>query len=82
MLSMAELGVKTKKYLMARAYSQRYHAIVEASAESLWIQVQAERALGAAKHYRKYAKQILSEFPDSREAGWVEELGDSDRIRE
>lgn len=82
LLSMAELGVKTKKYLMARAYSQRYHALVEPSAESLWIQVQAERALGATKHYRKYAKLILSDFPDSNEAGWVEELGDSDRIRE
>ena len=82
LLSMAELGVKTKKYLMARAYSQRYHALAEPSAESLWIQVQAERALGATKHYRKYAKLILSDFPDSNEAGWVEELGDSDRIRE
>lgn len=82
LLSMAELGVKTEKYLMARAYSQRYHALVEPSAESLWIQVQAERALGATKHYRKYAKLILSDFPDSNEAGWVEELGDSDRIRE
>ena len=82
LLSMAELGVKTEKYLMARAYSQRYHALVKPSAESLWIQVQAERALGATKHYRKYAKLILSDFPDSNEAGWVEELGDSDRIRE
>ena len=82
LLSMAELGVKTKKYLMARAYSQRYHALAEPSAESLWIQVQAERALGATEHYRKYAKLILSDFPDSNEAGWVEELGDSDRIRE
>jgi type IV pilus assembly protein PilF len=82
LLSMADLGVKTKKYLMARAYSQRYHAIAEPSAESLWIQVQAERALGDKKHYRKYAKQILNDFPDTSEAGWVEELGDSDRIRE
>lgn len=82
LLSMAELGVKTKKYLMARAYSQRYHAINEPSAESLWLQVQAERALGATEHYRKYAKLILSDFPDTQEAGWVEELGESDRIRE
>jgi type IV pilus assembly protein PilF len=82
LISMAELGVKTKKYLMARAYSQRYHAIAEPSAESLWLQVQAERALGATEHYREYAKQILTEFPDSDEAGWVEELGERDRIRE
>lgn len=82
LFSMAELGVKTDKHLMARAYIQRYHAINEPSASSLWVQVQAERALGATDHYRKYAKQILNDFPDSDEAGWVEELADSDRIRE
>lgn len=82
LLSMAEIGVETEKYLMARAYSQRYHALVAPSAESLWLQVQAERALGATEHYRKYARQILNDFPDSNEAGWVEELGESDRIRE
>lgn len=82
LFSMAEVGIKTKKYLMARAYSQRYHAINSPSAASLWLQVQAERALGATEHYRKYAKLILSDFPDSEEAGWVEELGDSDRIWE
>jgi len=82
LLSMAEIGVQTEKYLMARAYSQRYHALVKPSAESLWLQVQAERALGATEHYLKYARQILNDFPDSNEAGWVEELGESDRIRE
>ncbi len=82
LLSMAEIGVQTEKYLMARAYSQRYHALVAPSAESLWLQVQAERALGATEHYTKYARQILDDFPDSNEAGWVEELGESDRIRE
>lgn len=82
LISMAELGVKTKKYLMARAYSQRYHALMEPSSESLWLQVQAERALGDKDHYRKYAKQILNDFPDSEEAGLVEELGKRDRIRE
>lgn len=82
LFSMADLGIKTKKYLMARAYSQRYHAINVPSAASLWLQVQAERALGATEHYRKYAKLILSDFPDSQEASWIEELGDSDRIRE
>lgn len=82
LFSMAELGVKTDKYLMARAYIQRYHATNEPSASSLWVQVQAERALGASEHYHKYARQILNDFPDSNEAGWVEELADSDRIRE
>jgi len=72
LISMAELGVKTERYLMARAYIQRYHVVKPASAESLWIQVQAEKALGAEKHYMKYAKQLINDFPDSDEAGWVE----------
>ncbi|MDH3342657.1 MAG: type IV pilus biogenesis/stability protein PilW [Gammaproteobacteria bacterium] len=82
LISLAELGVKTKKYMMARAFIERYHAINKPSAESLWLQVQAERALGAKEHYYKYARQLLDEFPDSEQAGLVEELGHRDRIKE
>ena len=82
LISMAELAVKTKKFMMSRAYIQRYHAINNPSAESLWVQVQAERALGAKEHYHKYARQLLDEFPDSEQAGLVEELGRRDRIND
>ena len=82
LLSMAEIGVKTKKYLMARAYIQRYHAIARPTAESLWLQVQSEKALGAKEHYLKYAKQLLNDFPDSDEAGMLEEMARNDRIRQ
>ncbi len=74
LISMAELGIKSEKFLMARAYIQRYHAVAQASAESLWLQIQAEKALGAEEHYLKYAKQLLHHFPDSEQAGWVHEL--------
>ncbi len=46
LISMAEIGVKTERYMMARAYIQRYHDVKPASAESLWIQILAEKALG------------------------------------
>ena len=82
LISMAELAVKTKKFMMSRAYIQRYHAINNPSAESLWVQIQAERALGAKEHYHKYARQLLDEFPDSEQAGLVEELGRRDRIND
>lgn len=82
LLSMAEVGVKTEKYLMARAYIQRYHALARPSAESLWLQIQAEKALGAKDHYLKYAKQLLTEYPDSDEAGMLEEMGRNERIRD
>ncbi|VAW53138.1 hypothetical protein MNBD_GAMMA06-1989 [hydrothermal vent metagenome] len=72
LISMAEIGVKTERYLMARAYIQRYHAVKPATAESLWIQIQAEKNLGAKEHYMKYARKLIKDFPDSDEAGWAE----------
>ncbi|HEX5637158.1 MAG TPA: type IV pilus biogenesis/stability protein PilW [Gammaproteobacteria bacterium] len=68
LLSMGELGIKTKQYLMARAYMQRYHAIARKSANSLWVQIQAERALGDKKYYVELSRELLKEFPDSPEA--------------
>jgi type IV pilus assembly protein PilF len=81
LISMAELSIKTKNYMSSRAYIQRYHAVNQPSAESLWVQVQAERALGSTEHYHKYARQLLDEFPDSEQAGLVGELGRRDRIK-
>ena len=75
LISMAEIGIETKKYLMARAYIQRFHEINKPTAESLWVQVQAEKALGAKEHYLKYARQLLNEFPDSQQAALLERLG-------
>jgi type IV pilus assembly protein PilF len=74
LISMAEVGADTKRYMMARAYVQRYHAVSKPTAESLWVQVQAEKALGAEEHFYKYAKQLLNDFPDSKQAVWVEKL--------
>jgi type IV pilus assembly protein PilF len=81
LISMAEVGVKTERYLMARAYIQRYHSVKPASPESLWIQILAEKNLGAKDHYMKYARQLLDDFPDSDEAGWVEAQARSERLR-
>ncbi len=81
LISMAEVGVKTERYLMARAYIQRYHAVQAPSAASLWIQIQAEKALGAKDHYMKYARKLIKDFPDSDEAGWVEAQARSEQLR-
>lgn len=82
LISMAELSIKTEKYLSSRGYIQRYHVNNRPSAESLWVQVQAERALGAKEHYRKYANQLLNEFPDSEQASLARELERRDRIKQ
>ncbi len=81
LISMAEIGVKTERYLMARAYIQRYHAVAAPNAASLWIQIQAEKALGAKDHYMKYARQLINDFPDSDEAGWVEAQARNEQLR-
>lgn len=81
LISMAEVGVKTERYLMARAYIQRYHQLKPASPESLWIQIQAEKALGAKDHYLKYARQLIKDFPDSDQAGWAEAETKSVQLR-
>ncbi len=81
LISMAEIGVKTEKYLMARAYVQRYHEVKKPTAESLWILVQAEKALGAREHYMKYARQLIKDFPDSDEAGWLEAQARNESFR-
>jgi len=71
LLAMGELGIKTGRFLMARAYTQRYHAITTPSANSLWLQIQAEKALGDKKYLLKLTTQLLDDFPDSPEAGKV-----------
>lgn len=82
LISMADIGIKTERYLMARAYIQRYHAVKPPSPESLWIQIQAEKALGAQDHYMRYARQLINDFPDSDEAGWVEAQAHDEQLRE
>ena len=82
LLSMADVGVKTERYMMARAYIQRYHDVKKASADSLWIQIQAEKDLGDKKHYLQYARQLIRDFPDSDEAGWVEAQARNEQIRQ
>lgn len=73
LLSMGELGIKTRQYLMARAYMQRYHAVGRKTANSLWVQIQAERALGDKKYYVELSRELLKTFPESPEAGLLME---------
>lgn len=68
LLGMGELAIKTKRFLMARAYMQRYHEQARPTSTSLWYQIQAEKALGDEKYYLKLSRKLLKEFPDSEEA--------------
>lgn len=66
---MAVLGSKTSRYLMTRAYMQRYHGVANPSPQSLWLQIQAEQALDDNVFMSKLIKKIIKKFPDSDEAG-------------
>ncbi|VAW60219.1 hypothetical protein MNBD_GAMMA11-2753 [hydrothermal vent metagenome] len=74
LLAMAELGIATKKYLMVRAYTQRYHALARASAHSLWVQIQAEHALNDRKYFLQLSKKLMEHFPRSNEASLLMKL--------
>ena len=67
LLSMGELGIKTKRFLMARAYMQRYHTVAAAGPDSLWLQIQAEKALGDQQYFVKLSRELKDKFPDSKE---------------
>lgn len=68
MLAMGELGLATNNYLMARAYTQRYHSLVKPSPSSLWVQIRAEHALGDKEYFLKISQKLLDQFPESEEA--------------
>ncbi len=74
LLAMGELGIHTGQYLMSRAYMQRYHAVARPTSHSLWIQIQAEYALGDRDYFIKLAKQLIKAFPESKEAEKVMRL--------
>jgi len=76
LMTMGELALETERFLMARAYMQRYHAIALPSAKSLWYQIQAEKALGDEKHFIEISRELLEKFPESPEAKKVMEFSE------
>ncbi len=68
LLQMARLGVEQKEYLSARAYLQRLHEVVRPSAESLWLGIQTERALGDRNAEASYTLLLKNSFPQSPQA--------------
>ncbi|HEY9050975.1 MAG TPA: type IV pilus biogenesis/stability protein PilW [Gammaproteobacteria bacterium] len=74
LLAMGELAIKTKRFLMARAYMQRYHSVASPSAESLWYQLQAEKALDDQKNFLRLSRELLKKFPDSPQADMLMDM--------
>lgn len=65
---MANICFQEKDYWRARAFVQRHDTAGSPTAESLWLGVQIENALGNAEAARKYERQLRADFPESEQA--------------
>jgi type IV pilus assembly protein PilF len=68
LLQMANLMYTQGNYLAARAYIQRFDGVSAPSAESLWLGVRIENALGDLSAAGGYALKLKNNFPKSKEA--------------
>jgi len=68
LIQMAWLCFQQKDHWRGRAFLQRYDAAAEATAESLWIGLQLERALSNTDNARRYEQRLKADFPESEQA--------------
>jgi type IV pilus assembly protein PilF len=68
LLQMADLMFNQGNNLAARAYIQRFDGVSKPSAESLWLGVRIENALGDMSAAGGYAMKLKNNFPDTKEA--------------
>lgn len=71
LFAMAELRQRAGQSLSARGFYQRYLANASQTAESLWLGIQIERALGDRDAVGSYSLQLKNRFPDSEETRWL-----------
>lgn len=65
---MARISLDGGKPLAARGFMQRYFQTGEDTAETLWLAVRIEQALGHKNEEASYALRLRSKFPESPEA--------------
>ncbi len=71
---MAQISFDKKAYLSSRAYLQRYLAVAKHTPQTLWLGILTERELGDQDAVASYALLLRNGFPDSHQAGQLEEL--------
>jgi type IV pilus assembly protein PilF len=71
LLQLCLLMYKQEDYFSARAFLQRYMAVGPTTAGVLYLGAEIEGKLGNDDGRAEFADQLLSEFPDSPEAGKV-----------
>jgi type IV pilus assembly protein PilF len=68
LLRMSRINYDAKDYMGAKGYLERFGQAAKHNAESLWLGVQIERALGDSESAENYAMMLRGRFPDSAEA--------------
>ena len=72
LLQLAKLSYQSDRMLTARAFMQRYLGTGRKTAESLYLALRIERAMGNKRAAIRYARKLQQEFPASTEASQVE----------
>jgi type IV pilus assembly protein PilF len=68
LLEMQKISYLSADYGTAKIYLQRYLAVAEQTASSLWFALHTEQALGNDSLAKHYQKELLEKFPLSEEA--------------
>jgi type IV pilus assembly protein PilF len=68
LLEMAKLSFETGQHLSARAFLERYLGVSDSTPESLWLGSEIETALGNIEMAQQYARRLLENFPETKEA--------------
>jgi type IV pilus assembly protein PilF len=82
LLQMANLMYTQGNYLAARAYIQRFDGASKPSAESLWLGVRVENALGDRGAAGNYALRLKNNFPKTKEADSLREWENEHRSQQ
>lgn len=67
LLEMAQISFASQDYMKARAFLQRYTSGAPHSAETLWLAVRIEEALGNGRARHDYLQQLRTRFPNAPE---------------
>lgn len=67
LFEMLRISYRTKNYMSARGFLERYLEVSSHTAKTLWYAVQTERALGNKKQAEKYKEMLFQQFPASKE---------------
>lgn len=71
LLQLAKLSYKSDRILTARGFMQRYLGTGKKTAESLYLALRIENAMGNKRDAIQYARQLKREYPTSTEASRV-----------